>query len=56
MYSIESQLSKNPNILLSELYLIYTIFIRENTKSFHFMKLRYGIEYQNIESAKVVSI
>lgn len=56
MYSIESQLSKNPNILLSELYLIYTIFIRENTKSFHFMKLQYGIEYQNIESAKVVSI
>lgn len=56
MYSIESQLSKNPNILLSELYLIYTIFIRENTKSFHFMKLRYGIEYQNIESTKVVSI
>lgn len=25
-------------------------------KNFHFMKLRYGIEYQNIESAKVVSI
>lgn len=46
MYSIKSQLSKNPNILLSELYLIYTIFIRENTKSFHFMKLQYGI-YEN---------
>lgn len=54
MYSIESQLSKNPNILLSELYLIYTIFISRKYKKFSLYEITiwYRIsEYREYQSS-----